>query len=303
MREGLLIKAYGGFYYVRAEGRTWELSARGRLRRGSTAEVAAPGSPALPGAPVVGDRVMFTPMENCSGTLESILPRRNVLARPRVANVDQVLLVVPLAHPDPDLNLTDRMLICCQSERLQTLICFNKLDLVGREEADRLLSVYGKAGYQAFAASALKGDGLDTLRRAIDGKISVMAGPSGAGKSTIINALDPCFAQGTGEVSRKLGRGRHTTRHVELLPVADGFITDTPGFSNLDLPPLDRADLAKHFPEIRSLAGECRFLNCLHHKEPDCAVKQALDKGLIVASRYRNYLSFLAEVLVKERTY
>jgi ribosome biogenesis GTPase len=265
--------------------------------------VAAPGNPALPGAPVVGDRVMFTPMENCSGTLESILPRRNVLARPRVANVDQVLLVVPLAHPDPDLNLTDRMLICCQSERLQTLICFNKLDLVGREEADRLLSVYGKAGYQAFAASALKGDGLDTLRRAIDGKISVMAGPSGAGKSTIINALDPCFAQGTGEVSRKLGRGRHTTRHVELLPVADGFIADTPGFSNLDLPPLDRADLAKHFPEIRSLAGECRFLNCLHHKEPDCAVKQALDKGLIVASRYRNYLSFLAEVLVKERTY
>ncbi len=342
MREGLLIKAYGGFYYVRAEGRTWELRARGRLRRGAPVEVAAPrlrqqagdqfatltikvarlqagarrtqtagrpdtgsapGFPALPGAPVVGDRVMFTPMENGSGTLESILPRSNVLARPRVANVDQVLLVVPLAHPDPDLNLTDRMLICCQSERLQTLICFNKLDLVSREGADRLLSVYGEAGYQVFAASALKGDGLDTLRRAVDGKISVLAGPSGAGKSTIINALDPCFAQGTGEISQKLGQGRHTTRYVELLPVAGGFIADTPGFSNLDLPPLGRADLAKYFPEIRSLAGECRFLNCLHHNEPDCAVKQALDKGLIVASRYRNYLSFLAEVLVKERTY
>jgi ribosome biogenesis GTPase len=353
MREGLLIKAYGGFYYVRAEGRTWELTARGRLRRDPSAEAlasdssfsldpepssqtAAPGpvereriatpiikgmrpqagarrsqtgvrpqagtAPGFTGAPVVGDRVMFMPMEDGSGTLESILPRSN-LSRPRVANVDQVLLVVPLAHPDPDLVLTDRMLICCQSERLRTLICFNKLDLVSREQADLLLSTYGEAGYQVFAASALQSGGLDTLRQVIDGKVSVLAGPSGAGKSTIINALDPGFAQSTGEISRKLGRGRHTTTYVELLPVAGGFIADTPGFSNLDLPPLGRADLAGYFPEIGNLAGECRFLNCLHHNEPDCAVKQALDRGLIVPSRYRNYLSFLAEVLVRERTY
>jgi len=297
MQEGLLIKAYGGFYYVRAEGRTWELRARGRLR-----QVGGPRHP-LAGAPVVGDRVMFTPMENGSGALESILHRNNVMLRPRVANVDQVLLVVSLAQPDPDLNLTDRMLVCCQSESLETLICFNKLDLISRQEADRLLSVYGEADYQAFAASALKGIGLDTLRRAVDGKVTVLAGPSGVGKSTIINALDPSFVQGTGEISRKLGRGRHTTRHVELLPVAGGFIADTPGFSNLDLPPLDRSDLARYFPEIHDRAGECRFLNCLHHHEPDCAVKLALDKGLITDSRYRNYLSFLAEVLVKERTY
>jgi ribosome biogenesis GTPase len=242
-------------------------------------------------------------MENGSGTLESILPRNNIMSRPKVANVEQVLLVVPLAQPEPDLKLTDRMLVCCQSGNIQALICFNKLDLVSLAEADKLLSIYGEAGYRAFAASALRGDGLDSLRQAIDGKISVMAGPSGSGKSTIINALDPALAQETGEISRKLKRGRHTTTYVELLPVAGGFIADTPGFSNLDLPQLDRADLAGYFPEIKGFAGECRFLNCLHHNEPDCAVKGALDKGLISAGRYRNYLSFLAEVLMKERTY
>jgi ribosome biogenesis GTPase len=285
------------------EGARPQAGARRMTTAGRPDTGSAPGSPALPGAPVVGDRVMFTPMENDSGTLESILTRSNLLARPRVANVDQVLLVVPLAHPDPDLSLTDRMLICCQAENLQTLICFNKLDLVSQEEAGRWLSVYREAGYQAFTASAKRGDGLDTLRRVIDGKITVLAGASGAGKSTIINTLDPDFAQGTGEISRKMGRGRHTTTYVELLPVAGGFIADTPGFSNLDLPPLGRGDLAGYFPEMQSLAGECRFLDCLHHNEPDCAVKEALDKGLIVASRYRNYLSFLAEVLIREKTY
>jgi len=304
MQEGLLIKAYGGFYYVRTEGRTWELKARGRLRRPQAAggPAGAAGRP-LAGALVVGDRVMFTPMDDGSGVIETVLPRSNTMLRPRVANVDQVLLVIPLAQPDPDLNLTDRLLVCCHSEALEALICFNKLDLVDREQADRLLSVYREAGCQAFAASALKGAGLDTLRQAVEGRVTVLAGPSGAGKSTIINALDPRFTQGIGEVSHKLGRGRHTTRHVELLPVAGGFIADTPGFSNLDLPALERADLARYFPEIRNLAGECRFVNCLHHNEPECAVKQALDKGLITASRYRNYLSFLAEVMVKERSY
>ena len=247
MQEGLLIKAYGGFYYVRAEGRTWELRARGRLRQ----PPAGARAPLARQPPVVGDRVLFTPMENGSGTLESIMHRHNVMLRPRVANVDQVLLVVPLARPEPDLKLTDRILVCCQSERLQTLICFNKVDLVDREQADRLLSVYGEAGYQVFATSALKGIGLDAMQPGGRWQGDGPGGPSGAGKSTIINALDPCFVQGTGEISRKLGRGRHTTRHVELLPVAGGFIADTPGFSNLDLPPLDRADLAKYFPEIQ----------------------------------------------------
>jgi ribosome biogenesis GTPase len=314
MREGLLIKAYGGFYYVRAEGRTWELSARGRLRRVVPAKAVAsatrpqagarrarPGE--HPGAPVVGDRVLFTLLEDGSGTLESIMPRNNVLLRPHVANVDQVLLVASLAQPEPDLKLTDRILVCCQSERLQALICFNKVDLINREDAEKVLSIYAAAGYQVCATSALRGIGLEAISRAVEGKVSVMAGPSGAGKSTIINALNPFLAQGTGEISRRLGRGRHTTRHVELLPVAGGFIADTPGFSKLDLPPLDRADLAQYFPEFDNLPGKCRFLNCLHFNEPDCAVKQALEKGLITTSRYRNYLSFLAEVLTKERTY
>ena len=290
MLEGLLIKAYGGFYYVQAGDQTWELRARGRLRRGDQ-------------SPVVGDRVLFTPLQNGSGMLESILPRRNVLLRPRVANVDQVLLVVPLAQPEPDLNLTDRMLVCCQAEQLQTQICFNKLDLVSQENAESLLSIYRDAGYPVFFTSTLRGTGLETLHQAIAGKVSVLAGPSGAGKSTIINALDSRMAQGTGEISHKLKRGRHTTRHVELLPVAGGFIADTPGFSNLELPRLGRVELGEYFPEIKSLAGSCRFMDCLHHNEPDCAVKEALKKGLIGASRYQNYLSFLTEVMMKERTY
>lgn len=294
MREGLLIKGYGGFYYVQSGDRTWELRARGRLRR------AGRGTDQ---SPVAGDRVLFTPSEDGAGVLEAVLPRSNVLLRPRVANIDQVLLVVPLYQPEPDLALTDRMLICSQSEGLRPLICLNKVDMVGQPGAQPLLEIYGGAGYQVLATSALRGTGLETLRQAVRGKISVLAGPSGAGKTTIINALDPRLDRSTGEISRKLKRGRHTTRFAELLPVAGGFIADTPGFSSLELPQLDRAELGGYFPEIASRAGRCRFQDCLHHQEPECAVKEALDKGLIGASRYQNYLSFLAEVLLKERTY
>ncbi|MGD0153159.1 MAG: ribosome small subunit-dependent GTPase A [Thermacetogeniaceae bacterium] len=290
MLEGLLIKAYGGFFYVQEGDRVWELKARGRLRRGDQSLI-------------VGDRVLFTPLEQGTGTLESILTRRNVLMRPRVANVDQLLLVVPLTRPEPDLQLTDRILVCSKLEQIPAMICFNKLDLASQEDVEALLSLYRKAGYQVFATSALRGAGLAALRQAIAGKVSVMAGPSGAGKSTIINALDSRLSQETGEISKKIKRGRHTTRHTELLPVAGGFITDTPGFSNLELPKLDGVELSDYFPEIKSLAGGCRFMNCVHHNEPDCAVKKGLDQGLIGISRYQSYLTFLAELLVKERTY
>ncbi len=290
MQEGLLIKAYGGFFYAQEGDRTWELKARGRLRRSDR-------------SPIVGDRVLFTPSEQGTGTLESILTRRNVLLRPRVANVDQLLVVVPLTQPAPDLQLADRILICSKLERIPAVICFNKLDLASHGDVEAMLSLYGEAGYQVFATSALRGAGLEALRQVIAGKVSVMAGPSGAGKSTIINALDSRLAQETGEISDRIKRGRHTTRHAELLPVAGGFITDTPGFSNLELPKLDRVELSDYFPEIKSLAGGCRFMNCLHHNEPDCAVKEGLDHGLIGISRYQNYLTFLSELLVKERTY
>jgi ribosome biogenesis GTPase len=313
MQEGLLIRAYGGFFYVQSGDRTWELRARGRLRRapGKKPAVASGKAPhqednrhgAADQSPVTGDRVLFTPSEDGTGVLEAVLPRSNVLLRPRVANVDQVLLVVPLAQPEPDLKLTDRMLVCCQPEGLQPLICLNKVDLVGQPGARQLLEMYEGAGYQVLATSALVGTGLEDLRQAVRGKISVLAGTSGAGKTTIINALDPSLARLTGEISRKLKRGRHTTRFAELLPVAGGFIADTPGFSSLELPQLDRTALGRCFPEIDSLAGRCRFPDCLHHQEPECAVKEALDQGLIGASRYQNYLSFLAEVLLKERTY
>ncbi len=307
MPEGLLVKINGGFYYAQGDG-LWELKMRGRLRHGG----AGPGAAAqmsrrrMPGQraesyPLVGDRIVFTPTEVGRGVIESVLPRRNTLTRPRVANIDQAVLIFALANPEPDLALMDRLLVWCCLEQVEALICFNKTDLIDRPAAGALAELYGRAGYRSLCTSALQGTGLDALRLELKDKISVLAGPSGAGKSTIINVLEPGLAQDTGELSRKLKRGRHTTRHVELLPVAGGLVADTPGFSNLELPFLELPDLAGCFPEIQALASQCRFLDCLHRSEPDCAVKEALGGGLIDTGRYQHYLSFLTEVSLQER--
>lgn len=290
MHQGLIIKGYGGFYFVQSEQHIYRCRGRGRLKRDEQSLL-------------VGDRVLFTIMDNGAGVIEKVLPRRNALKRPPVANVDQAILVFALANPEPDLKLLDRLLILCEVERIDILICFNKVDLVSGQSAPKLAGIYQGAGYEVIFTSAIKKMGIENLREKVKGKISVVAGPSGAGKSTLLNALEPGMSLKTGEISSKLKRGKHTTRHVELLPVAGGFVADTPGFSNLYLPDMKKTELGCYFPEISDLAGQCRFLDCLHLQEPDCAVKAAIDKGIISQCRYQNYVAFLSEVMARERIY
>ncbi|AFV11631.1 ribosome biogenesis GTPase RsgA [Thermacetogenium phaeum DSM 12270] len=291
MEEGLIIKGYGGFYFVRSGKETWRCRGRGRLRRD--------------GSLLVGDRVLFTKIDSKEGLIEAILPRKNSIQRPPVANVDQMILVVSLAQPEPDLKLLNRTLVLGEMEKLEILICFNKVDLVAREKAESLEEIYRKAGYRTLLTSALEKIGVTELYRSLaaERRISVLAGPSGAGKSTLLNTIDPGLSLATGEISPKLKRGRHTTRYVQLLPIGNGYVADTPGFSNLELPSIKRTELAHYFPEIREYAGKCRFLDCLHIDEPDCEVKNALKRGIISNIRYQDYQRFLGEIIDKERMY
>lgn len=290
MLKGVIVKGYGGFYFVQSEAGLISCRGRGRLKWNEKTLL-------------VGDHVLINLVGDGVGVIEEVLPRRNALIRPPVANVDQAVLVFALIDPEPDLKLLDRLLVLCGVEEIEVVICLNKVDLVPEQEGTSIAEIYRSAGYEVIFTSALQKVGIDRLAEKIKGKISVMAGPSGAGKSSILNALEPGMSLKTGEISRKLRRGRHTTRHVELLRVAGGLIADTPGFSNLHLPDMRAAELGRYFPEISNLAGGCRFADCLHFREPDCAVKKGVESGAISSSRYQNYLSFLTEVMEKERTY
>lgn len=290
MRQGIIVKGYAGFYFVQSDDGLYSCRGRGRLKWNEQTLL-------------VGDHVLFNIVGNGSGVIEEVIPRKNALTRPPVANVDQAILIFALIDPAPDLNLLDRLLVLCGVEKIDVLICLNKVDLVSEEDAYGLASIYKSAGYEVIFTSALHKIGIDKLAERVKGKISVVAGPSGAGKSSILNALELGMSLKTGEISPKLRRGRHTTRHVELLSVAGGLIADTPGFSNLYLPDMKTIEVGRYFPEINNLAGQCRFLDCLHFQEPDCAVKNAISKGMISRSRYQNYLAFLTEVMARERVY
>lgn len=300
MIEGILLKGYSGFYYVYAADRVWECSLRGRFR--------LKDQKFLP-----GDRVrILAKDEEGKGTIESVAPRRNALSRPAVANVDQALLVFALTSPKPDLNLLDRLLIQVEDADIQPVLVFTKLDKFaaetggeGRQEAldVPVPEVYRRIGYRVFEVSNKTGQGIDLVADCLKGKISVLAGPSGAGKSSLCNALSPGRKLKTGDISAKSQRGRHTTRHVELLVCAGGLVADTPGFSSLFLPGIKRGDLAEYFPEFAGHSLQCRFSSCLHDQEPDCAVKEALARGEIFSFRYAHYLLFLQEVIEAERRY
>ena len=296
MIEGVLLKGYGGFYYVYAEDQIWECSLRGRFR--------VQNQDFLP-----GDLVKILPEEESKATIESVVPRRNSLSRPAIANVDQAILVFAMTSPKPDLNLLDRLLIQVTDADIEPILVFTKLDkfreavITNGSEEHAITDVYRKIGYTVFEVSNETGQGIESLRARLTDKISVLAGPSGAGKSSLFNALSPGKKLKTGEISLKSRRGRHTTRHVELMVCAGGLVADTPGFSSLFMPSMKRAELAACFPEFAARRRQCRFSSCLHDKEPNCAIKEALENREISAVRYEHYLLFLQEVIEAERRY
>lgn len=290
MNAGIIVKGYGGFYFVQSENKIWRCRGRGRLRYEKQR--------LLP-----GDHVQFEPLGTEEGIIEMVLPRKNVLHRPLIASVDQAVLVISLAQPEPDLKLLDRLLVLCGVKDIDVVICFNKLDLVPVLSATDLATLYQGIGYSIVLTCAIQGTGLKDLQELLKNKVSVLAGPSGVGKSTLLNALEPSLSLKTGEVSKKLKRGHHTTKYVELLPIAGGLVADTPGFSNLDLPRIKRRELEFYFLEFSKFAEKCQFPDCLHLHEPGCAVRDALTQGNISSSRYQNYLELLSDVTFKEWIY
>jgi len=278
MSEGIIMKALSGFYYVDDGECVTACRGRGRLRHEKN-------------PPLVGDRVRFTHLGNGQGSLDEILPRRNQFYRPAVANVDQLVIIASQATPVTDPFLIDRVAAISAGRNCQAIICINKCDLVSGEE---LAHIYRSSGFPTVRVSAETGEGIDELRNMIAGKVSAFTGNSGVGKSSILNALDPGILLATGEVSEKLGRGRHTTRHVELFRLSCGaVVADTPGFSSFDVDRMEmmrKEDLAGCFPEFAPYTDNCQFQNCAHLKEKGCAVLQALREGKIQPSRHESYL-------------
>jgi len=295
-----VVKAAGGFFTVRdTEGRVHLCRARGRLKkRGDSI--------------LVGDRVKFQPPATGegaktqggagTGVIEELLPRRSVLLRPPVANIEQMVLVMALKKPAPDWHLAGRLLLQAEQQSLGVLCCLNKIDLVTAAEIEALSGMLEPFPYPLLWSSAKEGVGIDRLREKLRGRSSVFAGPSGAGKSSLLNAVQPGLSLKTGEVSEKAGRGRHTTRHVELLALEpDGFVVDTPGFFKLSLTGLVPEELGALFPEFASYLGRCSFRNCNHIHEPGCAVREAAASGAINPRRYEQYRLFWQELTGKER--
>lgn len=288
MDEGVVVRAYGGFYYVlpaSLSGEPVPCRIRGRLKRTA-------------GRILVGERVVYALPETpgTEGVIENLLPRRVTLVRPPVANVEQLVAVVSAASPPPDLLQLDRLLVLAGRAGVAALVCLNKVDLVDGETVEETLSPYRAAGYPAVAVAAKTGDNVDALEELLRGKISVLAGRSGVGKTALTNRLIPGRRARTGEISRRLGQGRHTTRHVELAPLpGGGLLADTPGFSVLEDDAVTAGELPELFPEYVAWSGRCRFRGCVHDREPGCAVKQAVDGGALPKDRYARYLILLRE--------
>lgn len=283
--RGTIVKALSGFYYVDVGTDRDPVACRGRgkLRHNKI-------------TPLVGDHVEITVTAEGTGMVDEVLPRSNQFQRPMVANMDQLVILASGAIPVTDPFLIDRMIALAEYKHCQPIICFNKCDL---EPAEELVELYRKAGFQSFSISAQTGAGLDQLMRVLEGKISAFTGNSGVGKSSVLNALCPQFGLKVGEVSEKLGRGRHTTRHVELFRVGGGLVADTPGFSAFDVEQMElipKEELERTFREFHPYLDQCRFVGCAHVKERGCAVRQAVEQGEIAESRYRSYVRLYEQV-------
>lgn len=296
--QGKIVKGIAGFYYVYARkdteayGHIYECKAKGIFRKENI-------------KPLVGDNVALDILdeESRTGNIARILPRSSELIRPAVANIDQALVIFAIVKPEPNFNLLDRFLIMMERQGLESIICFNKQDIASKEEKEELKRAYESCGYKVLFVSALENEGMEELYALLKGKTTAVAGPSGVGKSSLINRLSPGANMEIGDISRKIERGKHTTRHSEIIALyADTYIMDTPGFTSLKLFHMEKEEIKAYYPEFAAYEPCCRFAGCAHISEPDCSVKEALAAGKISKVRYHNY-KLLYEELREQRKY
>jgi len=277
--SGIIVKGIGGFYYVAVQNSIYECKARGIFRKNEI-------------TPLPGDRVRISVLDEAKkqGNIEEIFPRETVLVRPAVANVNQLVAVIAVKSPEPDLLLLDKLLVTAEKKGMKAVICINKIDLDTQDEHKRIINAYSATDYDLVLTSSKIDTGYDRLKEVLKDRISVLAGQSGVGKSTILNRLMNASIMKTGEVSEKLERGRHTTRHAELIMLDNGgHLLDTPGFSSFELADIKCEELQYYYPEFSSFIGNCKFTGCSHIAEPGCSVKAALEQGLIDRRRFERY--------------
>lgn len=289
---GKIIKGIAGFYYVYTALGLVECKAKGSFRKDGI-------------KPLVGDNVELDVIdeEGLKGNITTICPRKNSIIRPASANIDQAMIIFAIVKPDPNYNLLDRFLISMEQQSIPTVVCFNKSDMATDEDILALREAYEGCGCEVLFVSGTQKEGMEDIRRALQGKTTVVAGPSGVGKSTIVNALYPQANMQTGEISKKIERGKHTTRHAELFALKDDtFIMDTPGFTSLYLQGIEKEDLWNYYPEFLSFEEQCYFGTCSHISEPVCGIKDAVKDGKISKIRYENYC-MLFEDIKSQRKY
>jgi ribosome biogenesis GTPase len=281
--KGTIIKGIGGFYYIKIDKGIIECKARGRFRHNEL-------------TPMVGDKVEIT-VKDENGVIDEIYPRINQLTRPAVANVTQALVVFALKNPEINIDLLNKFLLNCEFNNLKVIVCLNKLDLLENFQENEVKNMVEGAGYETIFLKAKEGFGIYELKERLIDNVTVLCGPSGVGKSTILNSIAGRELMEIGEISEKLRRGKHTTRHSELIDIGTGFIVDTPGFSSLDIDFISKDQLQNCFPEFFNYIGECKFTGCLHNKEPKCAVKDAVKNNKVNNKRYEFYIKTLEEII------
>lgn len=290
--QGRIIKGIAGFYYVAAEDQQeYECKAKGVFRKEKL-------------KPLVGDYVEIEILDETEkrGNIVSVMERKNALIRPAVANIDQALVIFAAKEPNPNFSLLDRFLITMERQGIPAVICINKRELFQKDEEEHIRELYEACGYQVLFTSAKEQSGIEALRKVLRYKTTAVAGPSGVGKSSLTNLLAPGIEMETGEISKKLGRGRHTTRHTQLIQLEkDTYLMDTPGFTSFYVEDMEKEELRFCFPEFIPYEGNCRFMPCTHTHEPGCSVKSALEEGKISRERYENYVELYQELAEKRR--
>lgn len=284
--KGKIIKGIAGFYYVHVEGHgVYECKAKGIFRKRKL-------------KPLIGDNVKIDVLDEkeMSGNIIEILERKNELIRPAVSNIDQAMVIFAATNPEPNFNLLDRFLLLMGKQGVPVIICFNKKDIVQQEQMDILYQTYEKSGYCILFTSTYTKEGMEQVKERLKGKTTVLAGPSGVGKSSMMNLLQPNANMETGEISEKIKRGRHTTRHSEIIHIEENtYVMDTPGFSSIWIDELEKEEIKDYFTEFLEFESECKFQSCVHINEPICGVKKALEEGKISKIRYENYVNLYEE--------